>query len=116
MDRTIIDVMAEFFTAHPDHGPRSLHVAEPVWRFLRDRFATAIPREAAAAMLDLPVVVDDDLAGGRWEIRNGAEVVSSGDMAPAPEGMTAHYSPHVGWFAVSPEAADPLAFPRWTSR
>lgn len=99
-ERSVIDVMAEFLAGHPPLPRRELHVAEPVWRFLRDRYASAVRPEAAARMLDLPVVIDGDLTGGQWQIREDGEVTSSGDMAPAPEGMAVHYAGHAGWIAV----------------
>lgn len=102
MTTSILDVIAGFMADLPEPVSRELHVAEPVWRFLRDNYAPVIRPEAATAMMGLPVVIGDDLTGGQWQIRENGQVTSSGDMAPAPEGMTVHYLPHAGWIAVAP--------------
>jgi hypothetical protein len=105
---SILDVMAEFLAAVPEFKRRELHVAEPVWRFLRNTYAKVIPPEAATAMMGLPIVVDDGLTGGQWQIREDGEITSSGDMAPAPEGMVVFYSPPMGWLAIRKDLAVPL--------
>lgn len=107
-ERSIIDVMADFFATQDEPVTRRLHVSEHVWRFLRDTYAKVIPTEAVTVMMGLPIVVDDDLAGGQWQIRESGEIVSSGDMAPAPEGMTVSYSPMTGWIAVSTDLMEAM--------
>ncbi len=102
---SILDVMAEFLAAVPELKRRELHVAEPVWRFLRNTYAQAIPQAAAQAMLELPIVVDDDLSGGQWQIREDGQVTSAGDMAPAPEGMVVFYAPPMGWLGIREDLA-----------
>lgn len=103
---TILDVIADLMKDLPAPARRELHVAEPVWRFLRDRYVPIIRPEAAARLMEMPVLVSDDLTGGQWQIRENGEVTSSGDMAPAPEGMTVAYSPQFGWFAVASHLAE----------
>ena len=89
------------------------HVAAPMWRYLRSTCAEV--SELRTSLTDVPVVLDNSLTGGQWEIHEGGEVVESGDIAPAPEGMAVDYHPTVGWFAYSPSlitgAIEPLAFP-----
>ncbi len=114
--RSILDVMAEFFAAHPALPARALPVADPAWRFLRDSYAKVIRPEAARVMLDLPVHVSEELSGGQWQIREDGEVVESGDIAPAPEGMTVTYSPYAGWFAVRTDLAEMPVSARWEAR
>lgn len=100
---SILDVIERFMTDNRDlPAPvrRDLHVAEPVWRFLLDRYMSLIPREASSRLMEMPVVIDDDLTGGQWQIREDGEIASSGDMAPAPEGMTVSYSKYSGWIAI----------------
>jgi len=97
---SIFDVMADVLSAIPEPVRRELHVAEPVWRFLRDTYAQAVRPEAASAMTDMPIVVDDALSGGQWQIRENGQVVKSGDMAPAPDGMVVTYFPQAGWVAI----------------
>lgn len=104
----IFSVVAEFMTAVFESKRRELHVAEPVWRFLRDTYAATVRPEAAQALMGMPVVIDDDLTGGMWQIREDGQVTSSGDMAPAPEGTTVMYSPHAGWLAIRTDLAAPL--------
>jgi len=107
-DRSITDVVADLLADLPTPARRELHVAEDVWRFLRDRYIPVVRPETAAALLDAQVVVDDDLIGGQWQLREDGVVVSSGDMAPAPEGKRVFYSPTGGWMAVR---ADLMEFP-----
>lgn len=97
---SILGVMAGFLAGLPKPISRELRVAEPVWLFLRETYAKAIKPELATTMMGLPIVIDDDLTGGQWQHREGGEVTSSGDMAPAPEGMTVMYSPITGWIAI----------------
>jgi hypothetical protein len=97
---TILDIVASFMADIPTRVRPELHVAEPVWRFLLDRYVPLIPRGATSRLMEMPVVIDDDLTGGQWQIRENGEVSSSGDMAPAPEGMTVSYSPISGWIAI----------------
>jgi hypothetical protein len=98
---TILDVMADFLAALPTPVRRELHVAEPVWRFLRDTYAKAIRPDYAAAMMGLPIVVDDDLTGGQWKLHEDGQVTKSGDMAPAPEGMVVMYDQYADWLAIN---------------
>jgi hypothetical protein len=107
---SILDVMAGLLADFPEPVSRELHVAEPVWRFLRNTYARntyakVIPPEAVTAMMGLPVVVDDALTGGQWQIHENGQVTSSGDMAPAPDGMVVVYSPHAGWLAIAKNLA-----------
>ncbi len=97
---TILEVMADLMADLPAPVRRELHVSAHVRLFLRKTYAKAIGPEALTAMLALPIVVDGDLTGGQWQIREDGEVTSSGDMAPPPEGMTVLYSPYSGWVAV----------------
>lgn len=80
---------------------RQLRVADPLWRYLRDNSAKVLRFDGAdPSWLGVPVVFDVDLTGGQWQLREsdgGPE--TSGDMAPAPEGMVADYSEVFGWYA-----------------
>lgn len=104
-ERSIIDVMAGFFAEQDMPVRRELHVAEPVWRYLRQTYAKAIPPEAATVMAGLPIIDSHTLTGGQWQIIENGAVTSSGDMAPAPEGMTVFYSPTTGWIAIRTDLA-----------
>jgi hypothetical protein len=97
---TISEVIADFLAAMPAPVRRELHVAEPVSRFLRDTYAKATSPGHAAAMTGLPIVVDDALTGGQWQLLEDGQVTKSGDMAPAPEGMVVVYDRHAGWVAM----------------
>ena len=111
---TILDVMAGLLADLPAPVRRELHVAEPVWRFLRHTYAKATSPAPFDAMAASPIVVDDDLTGGQWQIRENGEVVKSGDMAPIPEGMpegtVVMYSPTTGWVAIDTNIPWPSAF------
>lgn len=113
---SILDVMADFLAAMPTPVRRELHVAEQVWRFLRNTYAKAIRPEAAEAMMGLPIVVDDDLDGGQWQIHEDGQVTSSGDMAPAPEGAVVTYSPVSGWLAINKNAITGPVSVEWILR
>lgn len=103
----ILAVMADFMATIPHPVKRELHVAKPVWSFLRDTYAKVIRPETVSAMMDLPIIVDDTLAGGQWQIHEDGQVTTSGDMAPAPEGMTVFYSPEMGWWAFNTDLIEP---------
>jgi hypothetical protein len=113
--RSILDVMADLLANVPEPVARKLHLSEHGWRFLRHTYAKVIPPEAAAVMLTLPIVIDDDLTGGQWQIRENGEVTSDGDMAPPPEGMTVFYTPHSGWLAIRKDLAQMPASVSWTA-
>ena len=110
----ILDLMASLRADLTSPVRRELHVAEPVWRFLRDTYAKATGPAPLDPLLATPVVVDADLTGGRWQIRENDEVVKSGDMAPIPEGMpegtVVTYSPTTGWVAIDTNIPWPSAF------
>lgn len=107
--RSITEVITRMLADFPIPPAQELHVAEPVSRFLRDRYAKSIDPKPAAALLATPIVVDDDLTGGQWQLREDGETVSSGDMAPAPEGMTVIYSPITGWIAIDSDLMEQAA-------
>lgn len=112
---SIIDVMAGFFATAGEPVTRRLHVSEHVWRFLRNTYAKVIPAEAQTVMMGLPIIVDDDLTGGQWQIRENDQITKAGDMAPPPEGMTVFYSPHAGWLAIRKDLARVPAGFSWTT-
>lgn len=107
--RTISAVLADLMANLPKPVSRELRVAEPVWRFMRDTYTKAINPDAATALWATPVVIDDDLTGGQWQLRENGETVASGDMAPAPDGMTVTYSPYSGWIAIRSDLMEPAA-------
>ena len=113
---SILDVMAGSMADMRPRGRPELHVAESVWRFLLDRYVPLIPRAATSRLMDMPVVIDDDLTGGQWQVRVNGEVTSSGDMAPAPEGMTVLYSPIAGWIAIRSDLMEQAAMVSWVAR
>lgn len=80
-----------------------LHVSEPVWRFWLGMYAKASRPGVPPSLADVPVVVDGKLTGSQWQLFKDGEVAQSGDMAPAPEGMTVYWSPHAGWIAIAPD-------------
>ncbi|MEU4558556.1 hypothetical protein AB0F72_09200 [Actinoplanes sp. NPDC023936] len=101
--RSILNVVSDLLAGLPDSVRRELHVSEQVHRFLRDTYAKAVDPKHAATMGAMPIVVDGDLSGGQWQLRENGETVQAGDMAPAPDGMEVIYSPHAGWVAVNSE-------------
>lgn len=105
---SILDVMADLLADFPAPVRRELHVAEPVWRFLRESYAKVSQPVMTQLPVGLPVVIDGDLGGGQWQIHENGEVASFGDMAPAPEGVEVSYSPITGWIAVRSDLMDEL--------
>lgn len=82
-----------------------------MWRYFKDTLAQASDTRITflgASLADIPVVIDSDLTGGQWQIREDGEVTASGDIAPPPEGMLVGYAPPVGWYAYDPESAVPV--------
>lgn len=106
---SILKVMESFFMAAPEPADRRLHVSEHVWRYLRETYTKVIRPEAITVMMGLPIVVDDNLTGGQWQLRENGEVTSTWDMAPAPEGMTVFYTPHSGWLAIRTDLTEEAA-------
>jgi hypothetical protein len=113
---SIIDVMADLMVTIPKPVDRKVHVSEHVRAFLRHAHARDTRPGAATVMLGLPIVVDDDLTGGQWQIRENGEVTSSGDMAPAREGMTVSYSPMTGWIAIRTDLTESMLATTWENR
>lgn len=83
-------------------------VSESVWRYLRDTCAEASTSPWVGGLLDVPLVADDNLTGGQWQIWEDGELTASGDIAPAPEGMHVGYAPLVGWYAYDSDIALPI--------
>lgn len=108
--RTITSVVTDLLSAVPAVPARVLHVAEPLSRFLYDAYAKSIQPAAAEALLGLPIVVDADLTGGQWQLREDGEVHTAGDMAPAPEGMTVSCSPLTGWIAIETDLLESMGW------
>ncbi len=111
----ILDVMARFLDAMPEPVDRKVHVSEHAWRYLREKHAKTVRPEVITTMFGLPIVVDADLSGGQWQLRENGEVTKSGDMAPAPEGMNVFYSPLSGWLAIREDLAPVPAGFSWTT-
>lgn len=105
---SILEAMERLFMAAPAPTSQALHVSEHVWRFLRETYAKVIRPEAVQVMMGLPIVVDDDLTGGQWQIRENGQITKAADMAPAPEGMTVSYSPISGWIAIRTDLIEAL--------
>jgi hypothetical protein len=86
-----------------------LHVAADLWEYLRDKYGATDNHPAIAGLPGHPVVLEDALQGGQWEIREDGQVIKSGDVAPAPEGMVAFYAgASFGWLAVDPRIRRPF--------
>jgi hypothetical protein len=111
--RSVTDAIAALLVNLPNAPARQLHVAEPVWRFLRDTYVKAMRPETAQAVMGLPIVVDDDLTGGQWQLREDGEVATAGDMAPGPDGMQVSYVPRVGWIAIRADLTEFAPVASW---
>jgi hypothetical protein len=86
----------------PTLGRSTLRVSEPLWRYWRDKYVSALRPETAQAVMGMPIVIDDDLSGGQWQLVEGGQVVRSGDIAPAAPGeMVTYAGAAVGWVAWS---------------
>lgn len=105
---SITAVMTDWLTRIPAPVRRELRISEHVSSFLRNTYAKAISPTLAATMTGLPIIVDDQLHGGQWFLHENHQVTKSGDMAPAPDGMTVVYSPQAGWVAMNTEMMNAL--------
>lgn len=84
----------------PAPPPRSLHCGAGAWAMLRDLEPIDTGPLGLGATLGgtplygVPVHVDLTMAPGRWEMREGEQVIHSGDVTPEPGAL---YLPSVGW-------------------
>lgn len=97
-------MVERFLDAAPPQ--RELHCGIAVWDTLRDlkpEDTGPIGLGAAlggAPLYGVPVQVDRAMSAGRWELREGDQVVRAGDITPEHAG-TAFYVPGLGWVAFS---------------
>lgn len=99
----ILGRMQAFLRDFEPPPARALHCGIAVWDTLRDMTpADTGPIGLGAALggqplYGVPVHVDHLMSAGKWELREGDEVIASGDITPT-EHPDALYAPGVGFF------------------
>lgn len=99
--QTILHAIRTLMDGLPAPVNRKIHVSEHVHRFLTETYTKALSPAYTAKLDGIDIVVEPDLTGGQWQIRENGEVATSGDMAPALNDETVSYHPIFGWTGVS---------------
>lgn len=75
------DLAALMARCPPPSAPKSLHAHPYAAEALRDMSTPDSPAPwsgAIGSLTGIPVILDDEMAPGAWEIREGDKVISSG--------------------------------------
>lgn len=75
------DDLAALMARFPPAAPKSLHAHPYAVEALRDMSTPAVPDPwsgSIGSLTGIPVIPDDEMAPGAWEIREGDTVISSG--------------------------------------
>lgn len=75
------DDLVALVARFPPAAPKSLHAHPYAVEALRDMSTPAVPDPrpgAIGSLTGIPVILDDEMAPGAWEIREGDTVISSG--------------------------------------
>lgn len=118
---SIASAMEALNALPPPPPARELHCGPAVWDTLRELKPTDTGPIGLGAALGgqslygVPVRVDHTMAAGRWEMREGEEVVGSGDITPDFDGPVFYLSPG-RWIGLKLRTSDLLELDSNTTR